>query len=248
MDALKKALGRPTANFVDSPKLYYNFYPYRVQVALALVETTQDNKKPALLEAYLNEQSHWKRIRNAEYVGVRNWIVARRKEALSITRKRGLSKVVGKVKLRNEQQTMSAFFERKEDAARYIRANRNCVIEVSGPRSEGDIAFMKINPKSRIRSRLYWNKYRYCVLFKWIPKENREALQSWFESYLDHAEGNERENRFLYSYTLPVKVYVAEESDLQYIRIAWSECIASIEKAILKEEVDAQPAAAHEAD
>lgn len=234
MASLNTVLKKFDIHFQKSERLFYKKYPYRVTIALDEIATDIDDSRPA----NFNESPNF-RIRPAVSHQYRYWESQRRQEAYRIAKLKGLPAKSDLFKFRKEQRTCSLFFLNETDAIRYIKANKHFVSQVSGPATAAELEFMKLNQRIRVKNRLFWNKYRYCVVFKFLGR-NADAVQNWFGDFLSHLEPEARQARFMLSLGYPSKVYVSEESDALMVNLAFHEYILCVEKVILRDEVNDQ--------
>lgn len=133
---------------------------------------------------------------------------------------------------------ISAFFVTEADAANFIDQNQELVTEVHRPHHDAALSVLA-DHKIRIRKTLFWNQYRWCVIFKNVKTTAEENyIDEWVESHFEGVEPSE--NRVYNSHGFPRKLYLNSENDTIAVKVSLSEHIRALEYAMLVEEVSTE--------
>ena len=202
--------------YFDVQSLYWKKYPYKIEI-----------KIPPNIKNLFDDPGS---IRSAKHFS---------RMAFRKTLERGISE---NCKRHVTSRTLSYYFENAPDAMRFIDKNKADISKVYRPVA-GQIAAILSNPypndvKIVTRSNLFWDRYRYCVIFKYLKDDECEKVDE--DVALIFSKKNIR--RFLYIFNgNRRRLYLRDESDLMYVVTCQRHNISNIEKVLLKDEINADP-------
>lgn len=240
MDSLKTVLGTvENVVFEDADRLFYRKFPYRIEVFLDRLPY----RRPKYLTPSPSDTPA--KCRDLES---RMWAHRRTKAFEKVKSSCDDLNLEGEWRCRRAKEKSSFFFTTQADALAFATANKKFIRVIAGPRGTPDAEVMQKDHKNRVRNSLYWLKYRWKVSFKWLDADRQHELDEWFAQYLDCEEDEVRDDRFRYAWTQPSVVYLAEETDVIMVKVAFNAEVTSIEKAILKQEIDNERSTTQETD
>jgi hypothetical protein len=210
-----------TIDYQDIKSLYWNKYPYKIVIRDKL-------SRPPALQGFLDPED------NKNYDAWVEHYNERRK--FYYARKRHCPEDGALWKsMNNGGTTFSFFFVHEADALKFIKKNAEFIRTVFRPNDEKQIAVLKTDKKLVLRDMLYYGKYRYCIEFK--EQVNDESAE-FLDNIITKLFSTPDPTRFEFSYSNRRRLFLNDEKDVVFVKLALHERIRKISEAILKEEID----------
>lgn len=103
------------------------------------------------------------------------------------------------------------------------------------PEDETHLDILSEEADVQIRKRLYWGRFRYLVVCRWMGREAREDIEHW----LGEVFGAESLD-FLLGSSYPMKIYFIDHKATALFKIAHSKFVNKIHRAVLLSEIPAK--------
>lgn len=140
---------------------------------------------------------------------------------------------------------LAFYFENAADAQNLLDSAGDLVRVVNRPRTPVEIEALRANRRMRIRDRLFWNAYRWRIVFRIDGVAIRNEVDRWVtdmlaveEPHRTHDGPQHQTDRSAYIHAYERRLYLANESDVIMVKLALAPFIARIEEALLKSEID----------
>lgn len=204
----------PEIIYHDTIKPFYGSYPYKISIR---------NPPDAVLHTLKGREK-----RMAFYKKVKQQCA-------------NVGQTLGKWRSIRGDHCVNLFFTCQDDVDIVVDMMREHVTDLHRPRHANDHQTMLSSQNVNVRKRLYWDNYRYCVIFKYHHSYTKmDELDSWVETTFDvsgTAFPGDNPNAY-FSYSDPRRLYLNSESDVLMVKFAYTSEIKRIEKVILKKECD----------
>lgn len=140
---------------------------------------------------------------------------------------------------------LAFYFENASDAQVLLDSAGDLVRIVNRPRTAVEIEALRANRRMRIRDRLFWNAYRWRIVFRIDGVAIRNEVDRWVNDMFAVQDSNRngdgpqhQTDRSAYIHAYERRLYLANESDVIMVKLALAPFIARIEEALLKSEID----------
>lgn len=139
-------------------------------------------------------------------------------------------------KLYETNKSFHFYFLNSDDMDRFVSANEKIIRAIYEPASNQDLNFLKKtdNKNTFLRLSLFYNKYRFCVVFKNMKPDVKKELDNWVNAIF----GDESDDRFSYNNFGSRFLYLNAENDIMMTRLAFNQYILDVNKVILRTEID----------
>lgn len=202
----------PTIAYQDIETLFWKKYPYKVVVKDSMERPPEmSGWEP---EKYDQWRKHYQERQKFYYA-----------------RKRHCPEDKNVWKSLNSGTSYSFFFVNETDVLNFVKKNREFITKVFRPCTQEQVDVLKTNNKLVLRNYLYYGKYRFCIEFK--DTVNEEQL----DTSVNNIFYTPNVGRFQYSYSKRRRLFLNDEKDVIFVKLALHQQIRSISQAILKEEI-----------
>lgn len=140
---------------------------------------------------------------------------------------------------RVSSDTTQIYLACEQNALAIIESAHKSILRFHAPRNPQERKILEDDTRLIIRDNLFWNHFRYRIVYRSMRKANTLEVEEFFADFLNFMGETERLQRFSFNYSDPIKVYIADEKDLLLVKIAHNDIILRIEKVILRNEIDA---------
>jgi hypothetical protein len=222
----------PHIKYRSIDHLFWHTYPYKV----CLLNEARKRRNPVTWVAHQTSWLDYNRRRREQRVKRKRYLTAIRRVLHAATDYR----------LINGHHHVMVYFRHEEDAARFIDRAHRRVFEVYRPGSDAQHALLLADHKIKLRPTLFYNRYRWCVVFHAALWNERESeLFEWEALYFatpfveddDVCDGREMERGF-FSVGNQNRLYLRDEKDVILTKLGNSDIIDRIEKVVLVSEVE----------
>jgi hypothetical protein len=208
-------------NYQPITRIFWNEYPFKVLVF-------EDLKRPDKV-CWGGNSVEDKRIYQA-------WLEHRQaRKVFYYARMRHCPEKSGWRSMNNGGHTFSFFFKDQEAAKHFIEKNRKHITDVFRPENLDQVTALSQNNKLLLRDSLFWGKYRYCIEFK---EQYEKALADHLdERVLELFHNKKNDRRYLYTFSKRRRLYLKNENDIFYVKMALYEYVRSQTEALLKKDI-----------
>jgi len=208
----------PNIQYNDITVLFWKKYPYRVTVKY-------DVPYPYFSASYENYDD-WRTVIN-QYIQDRNCFI--REINKSCPNDNWKKSTFG------ADCRFHYYFLSRDDAQHFIKKNKKYITVVYRPSAQSDIDTLKVESyyDRLVRDSLFWNKYKYCVEFKYLTID---ACQEVDDHILNVTfRGRKNSKRYYYPFSNRRRLYLTKEEDIIMILLPFKDKIQKIQEIHLKE-------------
>lgn len=200
-----------------TPRLFYGRFPYRIAFEKHTLVDDPDFYSGWTLHSckkWLAEQS----IDHKIYSKVR-YADTRRKKKTPVS------------------LSASLFLYNRKDVDLCLARYPDSIVSITEPIDDTHVDMMRQNHTMIMRDRLYYGRYRYCVIFRRTYGDTFTELEDWLFRNFPTEDFNSGDVFRWSKMGWDPRLYIEKDEDLALVKMSWSEIIKKVSVAMTWEEL-----------